>query len=43
LAAANGLTPEENDELHRTSVIDRAIELVLVGLSRLRPSAAQSA
>lgn len=36
LAAANGLTVEENDELFHTPVIDRVIELVLIGLSRLR-------
>ncbi len=35
LAAVNGLTVEENDELLRTPVIDRVIELVLIGLSRL--------
>ncbi len=34
LAAANGLTVEENDELHHTPVIDRVIELVLNGLAR---------
>lgn len=39
-AASNGLTPEENDELHRTPAIDRVIELILVGMSRLRPSVA---
>lgn len=38
LAATNGLTLEENGELLRTPVIDRAIELVLTGLSRLKPS-----
>ena len=43
LAAANGLTTEENDELHRTPVIDRAIELLLVGLSRLKASADHNA
>ena len=37
-AASNGLTLEENTELHHTPVIDRAIELVLIGLSRLRPA-----
>jgi hypothetical protein len=37
LAASNGLRPEENDELLHTPVIDRAIELVLTGLSRLSP------
>lgn len=37
LAAANRLTMEENDELLHTPVIDRAIELVLIGLSRLMP------
>jgi hypothetical protein len=41
LAAANGLTIEENDELLRTPVIDRAIELVLIGLSRLWPDLAR--
>jgi len=35
LAAANGLTVEENRELFHTPVIDRAIELILIGLSRL--------
>jgi hypothetical protein len=34
LAAANGLTVAENDELHHTPVIDRTIELVLNGVSR---------
>jgi len=43
LAAANGLTTEENSELFRTPVIDRAIELVLIGLSRLRPDFARRA
>jgi hypothetical protein len=33
--AANGLTIAENSELVRTPVIDRVIELVLIGLSRL--------
>jgi hypothetical protein len=42
LAAANGLTLDENDELLRTPVVDRAIELVLTGLSRIRPDAARS-
>jgi hypothetical protein len=36
LAELNGLTLDENDELLHTPVIDRAIELVLVGLSRIR-------
>jgi hypothetical protein len=31
------LSIEENDELFHTPVIDRAIELVLTGLSRLKP------
>lgn len=35
LAETNGLTTEENDELLRTPAIDRAIELILVGLSRI--------
>jgi hypothetical protein len=43
LAAANRLTPEENDELHRTPVIDRAIELILIGLSRLQQPTPQNA
>jgi hypothetical protein len=29
---------EENDELFHTPVVDRAIELVLIGLSRLKPT-----
>ena len=37
-AATNGLTAEENRELHHTPVVDRAIELVLIGLSHLRPT-----
>jgi hypothetical protein len=36
LARANGLTVEENNELFYTPVIERAIELVLIGLSRLQ-------
>jgi hypothetical protein len=36
IAAANRLTIEENDELLRTPVVERAIELVLTGLSRIR-------
>ncbi len=42
LAAANHLTVEENDELFHTPAIDRAIELVLIGLSRLWPDLARS-
>jgi hypothetical protein len=38
IAATNGLTIEENDELLRTPVIERAIELLLTGLSRIRPA-----
>jgi hypothetical protein len=38
IAATNGLTIEENDELFHTPVIDRAVELVLIGLSRLKPT-----
>ncbi len=38
IAATNGLTIEENDELLRTPVIERAIELLLTGLSRMRPA-----
>lgn len=37
LATVNGLTIEENNELLHTPVIDRVIELVLIGLSRLQP------
>jgi SLOG cluster2 len=33
----NGLSVEENDELLRTPVVERAIELVLTGLSHVRP------
>ncbi len=40
LAATNGLTMEENNELFHTPVVDRAIELVLIGLSRLKPTLA---
>jgi SLOG-like protein len=43
LAAANGLTIEENDELFHTPVVDRAIELVLIGLSRAWPKLAERA
>jgi SLOG cluster2 len=35
LAASNGLTDAENEELLHTPVIDQVIELVLVGLSRI--------
>lgn len=38
LVEFNGLTLEENDELLHTSVIDRIIELVLIGLSRVNAS-----
>ena len=37
LAERNHLKPEENEELFRTSVLDRVVELVLTGLSRLSP------
>jgi SLOG cluster2 len=40
IADANGLTIEENDELFHTSVVDRVIELVLIGMSRLKPTLA---
>lgn len=40
IAAANGLTIEENNELFHTPVIDRSIELVLIALSRLKPTLA---
>jgi SLOG cluster2 len=36
IAAANSLTIEENDELFHTPVVDRAIELVLIGMSRVK-------
>jgi hypothetical protein len=36
VSAINGLTTEENGELFHTTVVERAIELVLTGLSRLR-------
>jgi hypothetical protein len=36
LSAANGLTPDENLELFETPAIDRAIRLILRGLSHLR-------
>ena len=35
VAATNGLMPDENDELLHTRVIDRMIELILLGLSRV--------
>jgi hypothetical protein len=37
LAMANGLGIEEIDELFHTPVIDRVVELVLVGVSRIWP------
>jgi hypothetical protein len=40
IAAANGLREDENRELFRTPVIDRVIELVLTGLSRIAPNLA---
>ena len=40
LAELNGLTVDENNELLHTPVIDRVIELVLVGLSRIRSNPA---
>jgi len=36
IAQNNGLSTEENNELLRTPVVERAIELVLTGLSRIR-------
>lgn len=39
LATANGLTVEENDELFHTPVVDRVVELVLIGLSNVRAAA----
>lgn len=38
LAEANGLSREENAELFFTPVLDRTIQLILTGLSRLRAS-----
>jgi hypothetical protein len=38
-ATANYLTVEENEELFHTPVVDRVIELVLIGLSRVRAAA----
>jgi hypothetical protein len=38
IARNNGLSVEENNELLRTPVVERAIELVLTGLSRIRPA-----
>ena len=38
IAHNNGLSIEENDELLRTPVVQRAIELILTGLSRIRPA-----
>jgi hypothetical protein len=35
LSVINGLTPNENVEMFRTPAIDRVIELLLTGLSRL--------
>jgi SLOG cluster2 len=36
LSRNNGLTVEENRQLHRTRVLDQVIELMLVGMSRVR-------
>ncbi len=36
-AAMNGLTVEENEELFHTHVLDRVVELILTGVSQLRP------
>ncbi|HTR35014.1 MAG TPA: hypothetical protein VMH80_03880 [Bryobacteraceae bacterium] len=36
IAQNNGLSADENHELLRTPVVERAIELVLIGLSRIR-------
>jgi len=38
LAERNGLSIEENQELFTTPILDRIVELVLIGLSRLRAS-----
>lgn len=38
IARMNGLTEDENSELFETTVIDRIIQLVLTGLSRIRSS-----
>lgn len=39
LSRYNGLTPDENRELHQTRVLDQIIELILVGISRVRAAA----
>jgi SLOG cluster2 len=36
LSRNNGLSVDENHELHRTRVLDQVIELMLVGISRVR-------
>lgn len=36
ISETNGLSVRENDELMRTPAVERAIELVLIGLSRIR-------
>jgi hypothetical protein len=41
LAATNGLTIEENDQLFHTPVLGQVIEIVLIGLSRIWPNLAQ--
>lgn len=37
ISSMNGLGPEENADLFHTSVLDHAIELILMGLGRLSP------
>lgn len=37
LSRANGLTPQENEELFHTPALDHAVQLVLRGLGRLHP------
>jgi hypothetical protein len=38
IAQRNGLSSEENHELLRTPVVERSIELILTGLSRIQPN-----
>lgn len=42
IARTNGLSEAENNELLRTPIIDRAIELALTGLSRIRATLAHA-
>lgn len=42
LSRNNGLTAEENRELHHTRVLDQVVELVLIGISRVRTAAREA-